>query len=807
MKRTISGLLFLIGLSFAVTASADVVEYFNDFSVGKVKTGTQAKWSQTTDLRPWYSNLRYYKTGGNDNLRFDEKNYIKQASGTGSGTIQMDASRFLSTATAYDLTAGDLVYECWYACDWNGVGTGSFHHGISINNNQMLFIYHPGYQNGDGSIKGAFRVEGKTGNQNIGFVPPIGNANDSTMMKLTIHRDEDAGNYVFTTQFGLANSGDHPGEYTYSHTYTCPLSTFDAAGGIKSIGPYNYKENNAVLRNLRLEAPFSADAFAKAQDHSIAMETVISTAQPVHWYKFDDASTNIIADYGSSPVEGAGASRNVDMSAISELRQVADFSGNYSKVDLTGTSNITGDWTAEFYINPHNISGRQSLVSGDNGSLRWIMNSGKPGFTKWGAYDAEFKGPDGVSAFSYDLSQIVDEWIHVAYVRQGNDLFFYINGELVGKNASSQPAIDLPISRTIGSNGDGEAFAGIVDDIAFYSSAMTADQIWTHAIPESIWYYNVNTADMSAENWTIDGTDKRGAWFIKNGESNTETYDKPVILDADGSFQIDADKNLILSGVVSGSGSLEKIGAGKLTLSGDNDYTANMKVSEGTLALTGDALKANNSINIADGATLEYYVPSDEQQLTFTNDATVSGGNIIKTGDGKLKILATGDQFQSDRFTVEAGELDFKGQFTGDLVINEGAVFSPGNSVGHVDIDGDFILNGGTLLIEMDESGVDTMTANSFDLDNGIISFLLTDDIPGGSSYDILTATSGEQFDEGIIGRILGDQTLPFYLSLYLAGDGSIVRMDIDRNAIPEPSTWALMILGAAGLLYWRKRK
>ncbi|MBR5710232.1 MAG: autotransporter-associated beta strand repeat-containing protein [Thermoguttaceae bacterium] len=822
MKRTIASLLFLIGLSFAVTTYAEIVTYSNDFTAKKMSGQYRVDDGSSvygTNLAPYYPNLRYYESGGS-NFRFNYgENFMKLANASGCyGTLQMDASNFVSTATNFDLTAGDLVYECFYACSWNGTGAGNFHHGISINNNQMLFIYHPGYNNG------AFRIEGSFGtcnNQNIGFTPKIGNATDFTMMKLTISRDADAGVYRFKTEFGQATRTDDGWEtagYTYQYNHTCSIATIDAAGGIQSIGPYGKNNNDACVTNLRLTAPFSDAAVAKAMEYSTAQQYVISNDQPTHWYKFDDPSTNVLKDYGSNPVDVT--TLNID-SAIRDTEPIALFNGVDTRIDLTGTDNISGNWTAEFYINPSKITGRQALTSGSNGSLRWIMDDGVPGFTKWSAYDARFKNPDGTK-FSYDLSQFVDEWIHVTYVRDDKNMFFYINGELVGINDPvANPGIDLPISRTIGSNGTGELFSGMVDDIAFYSSALTADQIWTHAFPESIWYYNVNTADMSAENWTIDGTDKRGAWFIKNGEQNTATYDKQVILDEDGSFKIGADKNLTLSGVVSGSGALEKIDAGTLTLSGDNTYSGATSVKAGTLTLTGDAVKANSSIEIAEGATLEYNVPFDEKQLTFSNDVKVSGGSVLKTGDGKLKILAAEGLFQSGIFTVKEGELDFKGLCAGDLVIKNGAVFSPGNSVGSLDLTGNFTLeSGATLLLEVgkDSSGdiqTDELTVS------GVTTFA------DGSIIKIALDSSFENSFED------GDQASILLPSGILDGDGN--PLDLDRltfqlgmfdllgydsttglltvayaapssGSVPEPSTWALLILGVAGLFFVRKK-
>ena len=341
-------------------------------------------------------------------------------------------------------------------------------------------------------------------------------------------------------------------------------------------------------------------------------------------------------------------------------------------------------------------------------------------------------------------------------------------------------------------------------------------------------FYRANSPEALAEDsWTIDGTNKQGITFTE-GDKTTATYNGGVEMNVSGSVEVAENKNLTLAGVVSGEGNVEKTGDGTLTLSGNNTYTGKTTVEAGTLALTGDAVKANSSIEIADDATLEYNVAANKtKELAFSDTITVSGeGNVIKTGAGKLKIKADGDQFSSDKFTISAGELDFKGDYNGDLIVKTGATLSPGNSVGDLTVYGNAIIEtGATGLFEFSAYNEDPALQSydrliigsdgSFVIDpNSIIKLYFE-----GSDANLWAAEGAEYklvSDEGFVDEItdmsdlLGNYTSLFGLEgrldgLYLIGLGAGPAPE-PGSGVPEPSTWALLLLGTAGL-FWLRRK
>ncbi|MBR0236639.1 MAG: PEP-CTERM sorting domain-containing protein [Thermoguttaceae bacterium] len=260
-----------------------------------------------------------------------------------------------------------------------------------------------------------------------------------------------------------------------------------------------------------------------------------------------------------------------------------------------------------------------------------------------------------------------------------------------------------------------------------------------------------------------------------------------------------------------------KNGEGTLVLTGG--LTTQMAVNAGVFELTGSAFEnVTGTITVNDGGTLEYNVASgDEKTAVFTNTAYVLGnGDILKTGEGRLKINTegvTGDlHFTAENFVVASGRLDLQGYMLGNIEVDANTVFSPGNSVGEATFGGGYILkDGATLLIEQEGDRIDTLTASSFTIDSNSIIDIVADSLHPGASYDIIFQTDSEgnpkifteaQATDDFWNNLLTPESA-YYWNLSVSGN--IVRASVDANAVPEPSTWALLSLGVV-VLFLRKR-
>ena len=227
--------------------------------------------------------------------------------------------------------------------------------------------------------------------------------------------------------------------------------------------------------------------------------------------------------------------------------------------------------------------------------------------------------------------------------------------------------------------------------------------------------------------------------------------------------------------------------------------------------MTGNGTLGTGAVTIGENGTLEFDVAGGSTKKITISSPITGSGKITKTGDGVLQLYAAAEGLvEASSFVVSSGRLDMKEFFKGTLEIGSDAEFSPGNSVGTLNVDGVFKADAlSTLIFEQDASGMDSLSASSFDIaPNAEIQLDITAISPG-ATYDIIVNTSdagftAEQGSESFWLNLLADD-LPYYLNLSVVNN-HMVRLHIDANAVPEPSTWALLVLGAVGLMYLRRR-
>ena len=285
------------------------------------------------------------------------------------------------------------------------------------------------------------------------------------------------------------------------------------------------------------------------------------------------------------------------------------------------------------------------------------------------------------------------------------------------------------------------------------------------------------------------------------------------------------------------------------TFSGALSYTGPTTINSGaTLTLSGkDANLAASRAATVDG-TLNFADYSGDSPMQFNNltgaNGTINGGNndlvlyndettlyqgkinvggtVTKKGAGNLKLLgANNGDMVAGTFNVEAGRVDAKEFWTGNINVKNNAILSPGNSIGTLNVNGSVSAVDGTVLFEFDsyESGsYDVLNIlgdnNSFTAGESMIelSFLNHDAEAWSNSKGSYLLVSDDGFSEGnYTSWLLSDYGGLFGLEgrsngLYLiAGQIPPGPGPEPGSGVPEPSTWALLILGAFGLALSRR--
>jgi len=224
------------------------------------------------------------------------------------------------------------------------------------------------------------------------------------------------------------------------------------------------------------------------------------------------------------------------------------------------------------------------------------------------------------------------------------------------------------------------------------------------------------------------------------------------------------------SGVLSGSGSFNKAGAGSLVLAGNNTYTGTTTVSAGALIINGDQSAANGILSVSSGAKL-----GGSGQI---------GGDVNVSG-----TLAPGNSIES----LAMGALSFSNGSTFAVELDSSAPLASGADLAVVS--GNLTLDG-TVTLSLEDIAI---TSTPFAL-NTIFSLI---NYSGSWNGGLFTLSGGGALADGST-FTLGANTWQIDYSATLGGvnfsgdyiPGSFVNI----AAVPEPSTYALLILAGAGL-------
>jgi autotransporter-associated beta strand protein len=370
------------------------------------------------------------------------------------------------------------------------------------------------------------------------------------------------------------------------------------------------------------------------------------------------------------------------------------------------------------------------------------------------------------------------------------------------------------VTLTVGNGGGGGSYSGVIQD-----GGGTVALAKVGAGTQTLTGANTYTGGTSLNGGALalgsagaigaTGTISFGGGALQFSAANTTDYSPRFSTANNQAYRLDTNGQAVTlaSALTSSGGSLTKLGAGTLTLTGANTYTGPTLVNGGTLRLSGTgSFAASRTVTVSSGATLDVAGVTGGANFSAATASFALAANQTLAGvGGGATPAVTGTLAVAANSTVAPGTAAAIGTLTvgaGTMTWLPGGRYTVKYDGGSATSDLIAATTTGTAALSLAN-----LTANSFTLNLQPTTFPAA---PTQQTYTIATFPDGVTLPGGqdpnnlnnlftFTGRF--DTTAPIMAFV----SGTSVRLTF--TPVPEPAHALLLCAAAAGAAGWRRRR